>query len=148
MMRSTPDGVVRIGRRGLLVGAVGAGLAACGADDGVDGPRGDRVADGSFSSEAMAGAEVGWSVEWPPGRTRGDRVPVVLALHGRGGDHRTAFSKLGLGQIRDRLGLPVAIASVDGGDHTYYHRRADGTDAAAMIGRELLPVLAGEGLRI
>lgn len=36
--------------------------------------------------------------------------------------------------------LPVAVAAVDGGD-VYWHARADGTDAAALVLDELLPLL-------
>jgi len=41
---------------------------------------------------------------------------------------------------------PFAIASVDGGDSTNWHRRADGDDPPAMVTGELLPMLADRDL--
>ena len=73
------------------------------------------------------------------------------SLHGRGGSHSTSFSDLHLGDVVDdvvRAGAhPFAIASVDGGDHGYWHRRADGTDAGAMVVDDLVPMLRERGLR-
>jgi S-formylglutathione hydrolase FrmB len=41
------------------------------------------------------------------------------------------------------LGLPLAIAAIDGGATSYWHRRADGTDAMAMVLDEFVPLLDG-----
>jgi S-formylglutathione hydrolase FrmB len=74
----------------------------------------------------------------------------VLSLHGRGASHRTTFTTLGLGQVLETLvddGVPpFALASVDGGDHGYWHPRADGTDAGAMVAEEFVPMLDERGL--
>ncbi len=77
-------------------------------------------------------------------------LPVLVALHGLGGDHRTAMGPhLGLDHFLAagvRAGLPpFAIASVDGGT-SYWHRRADGEDASRMVLEEFLPLLADLGL--
>ncbi|HET6167854.1 MAG TPA: alpha/beta hydrolase-fold protein [Marmoricola sp.] len=92
---------------------------------------------------------VGWSVAYPPGHGDGSRIPVVVTMPGRGGDHRTAFDQLHLDEVLDRLrpAAGFAIASVDGGDHSYWHARSDGTDAAAMLADEFLPLLRRRGLR-
>ena len=73
-------------------------------------------------------------------------MPVVVVLHARGADHRTAFDTLGMDRFLRAAGYRFALASVDGGDHTYRHHRADGTDAGAMVTEEFLPLLAAHGL--
>ena len=136
-------------RRTLLLGGTAAALTACGFErDGSTG-AGKRV-DGSFTSAAMKGAAVGWSVAYPSAHPPGERLPVVVSLHGRGASHATAFSSLHLDRVLERVvaeGVPpFAVASVDGGDHSYWHRRADGTDAGAMVADEFLPLLEKRGL--
>ena len=108
---------------------------------------GPRVRE-SFASERR-GTDTGWSVSYPPGSDEGDHLPVLLTLHGRSGNHDTAFDDLGLDRFLadavQRGTEPFAIASVDGGD-AYWHPRADGTDSRAMLKNELLPLLAERGL--
>lgn len=120
--------------------------------DGEDGTipdvaPGPRVRD-SFASERR-GTDTGWSVSYPPGSDQGDHLPVLLTLHGRSGNHDTAFDDLGLDRFLadavQRGTEPFAMASVDGGD-SYWHPRADGTDSRAMVTNELLPLLAELGL--
>ena len=117
--------------------------------------RPGRLVTGSFVSDARGGVRTGWSVAYPPqvpGRPPPPEHPrVLVALHGLGGDHTTSFGRhLGLDRFLSdgvRRGLaPFAIASVDGG-RSYWHRRPDGEDAGAMVLDELLPLLAGRGLR-
>lgn len=127
---------------------------------GVDGtPAADRhrqdrlrladatLVQGSFTSPAMRGAQVGWAVCYPPGTTEESLLPVVLALHGGFGNHLQVFEGMGLLRAQSSPGLvtDVAVGSVDAGT-SYYHRRADGTDTGAMIAQEFLPVLAARGL--
>lgn len=113
------------------------------------GPVGELVS-GSFFSAAMK-TTTGWSIAYPHGTATGSRLPVLVTLHGRSGTHRSAFSDTHLDRFLSaavRSGVaPFAIASVDGGNHSYYHPRADGTDPQRMIVDELLPVLAARGLR-
>jgi len=137
-------------RRALLLAGAAGLVSGCG---GGSGPRaagkGPRV-DGRFTSEKMGGASVGWTLAYPDGHHAGERLPVVVSLHGRGATHRTTFTVLGLAGVLDRLvahGVPAfALASVDGGDHGYWHRRTDGTDAGAMVVDELVPMLGKRGL--
>jgi S-formylglutathione hydrolase FrmB len=163
----------RRSRRAFLLGAGAAGLtgaaALLGVERGVlpgrsslfhalhlDG-RDGRLPDvrpvptvsGSFVSAARLGTRVGWTVCAPP---TAEALPVVLVLHGRGGDHRQAFgSALGLDRflaVALASGVPpFALASVDGGD-SYWHPRDSGEDAGAMVVDELLPLLGRRGLEV
>lgn len=122
-----------------------------GADGVVPEVEPGRVDFARFRSRAR-GKEVGWALARPPGSAAsGGALPVVVALHGRGQDHTSAFR-------RDRLALdrflaaavargvpPFAIASVDG-EETYWHDRANGDRAQAMVLDELLPRLTDAGL--
>lgn len=142
----------RASRRALLLGGAVAGLAACGARsyrqelDASDG----RQVDGRFRSPAMGGGEVGWALRYPPGSGPGDHLPVVVSLHARSASHRTAFTALGMGTALDRLArdgaAPFVLATVDGGDHGYWHEREDGTDAGSMVVDEFVPMLARRGV--
>lgn len=122
---------------------------------GLDGPAGTipdtapvPTVSGSFVSAARRGAPTGWTI-CAPAATQ--RLRPLIVLHGRGGDHRSAFDdQLGLDRfLADAInhgGAPFAIASVDGGDHSYWHRRADGDDAGRMVMDEFIPLLAARGL--
>ena len=75
---------------------------------------------------------------------------MLVVLHGRGADHRSALGGyLGLERFLAQAvaagAAPFAIASIDGGD-TYWHHRASGEDAGAMVTDEFLPLLGREGL--
>ncbi|WP_369068247.1 alpha/beta hydrolase-fold protein [Kineococcus terrestris] len=101
----------------------------------------------TFTSAAR-GREVTWGHYVPHGFVPVG-LPVVVTLHGRGGDARSSFEYL---RMQDALeqhvaggGAPFALASVDGG-LTYWHPRADGDDPLRMVTEELLPRLAGLGL--
>ena len=102
--------------------------------------------DSQFRSEPTQ-----WAVSYPPETTPGDSLPVLITLHGRGGDHRAAFDGLGLDRFLASAvasGVsPFAVASVDGGS-TYWHRRADGSDSGAMVTEEFVPILADQGLDV
>jgi pimeloyl-ACP methyl ester carboxylesterase len=69
---------------------------------------------------------------------------VVVCLHGRNADHRFAFDTIGLHRFVAADRLPWAVVAVDGGDASYWHARADGTDAEAMVLDELLPAVHDE----
>jgi pimeloyl-ACP methyl ester carboxylesterase len=105
------------------------------------------VLDDSFTSAARGGIEVGWSLLLPPGAGE-VALPLVIALHGLGGDHRTLTGPLfGLDRFLAQHvadgGRPFAIAAADGG-RGYWHPH-DGDDAGAMVTDELLPILEQRG---
>jgi enterochelin esterase-like enzyme len=137
---------VVITRRAVLLAAAGAALAGCGGDE----PGAGSWTHGSFVSRYRGGARTGWAILYPPG-FRQARLPVLVALHGRGGHYSDAYRSLHLDRyLADVVAAgirPFAIASVDGGDHEYWHPRR-GTDPAGMVLHEFLPRLADHGLDV
>jgi enterochelin esterase-like enzyme len=151
---------VSLTRRVLLLGAagLGAGVTAAAVVEGprawhragalIDPPAEPHVT-GAFASAARRGRRVRWAIAYPPGATAD--IPVTLVLHGRGDNYATAFGSHALDRFLAAAVVggtpPFALASVDGGDHTYWHRRRDGDDPQRMLTDELVPMLARRGLR-
>jgi pimeloyl-ACP methyl ester carboxylesterase len=112
------------------------------------GPAGS-VVQGTLDSTAM-GREIAFDIAYPAQVVRG--IPVLLQLHGRGDDHSGALGSHHLGAYLSEVvrgGVPpFAVVAADGGDHSYWHPRADGTDPQRMLVAELLPRLAASGLNI
>ncbi len=161
-----------ISRRGLLLGTATAAVAVGGVGVaveerwlpgrtrvrgllGLNGPGGHipdvtpgTVVTGSFVSQHRLGARTGWSIVYPGAEA--EPLPVMVSLHGLGGDHTTAISQLGIDRFLPAAvaaGVPrFAIATVDGGT-TYWHPRPTGEDAGAMVLEEFLPLLGEQGLR-
>lgn len=100
--------------------------------------RGER--NGTLDSRYMKGP-VNWTVWRPPGK--GALQGVIFCLHGYQADHRFAFDSVQVPEAATRVGLRVAVAGVDGGADSYWHRRADGTDALAMLLEEFVPLVQG-----
>lgn len=105
---------------------------------------------GSFASTHRGGASTNWILAHPAGVSL-DGLPVLISLHGKGGDASYSFGASNLAleyyltDSIERGNAPIAIASIDGGD-TYWHARADGTDSGATVLDELVPLLADTGL--
>lgn len=93
---------------------------------------------GGLASRFMKGP-VGWTLSTPAH----GRAPqaLLICLHGKDEDHRYAFDTLQMPDIAASVGLPLAVAAVDGGHDSYWHRRADGTDSMAMLLQEFLPLV-------
>ncbi len=84
-------------------------------------------------------SNLGWTVSLPPGP-----APVrgtIFCLHGYHGDHRMAFDQIHVPDVAAFVGLRVAVAAVDGGTDSYWHKRADGTDALLMLLDEFVPLV-------
>jgi S-formylglutathione hydrolase FrmB len=163
----------RLSRRALIVrgGAAAAGLIGAvaladafvvpglgvadaeGVECGAVGPLPDVVPGpierGTFRSAAR-GREVGFALVYPPGARPGDRLPLCLYLHGRGGSHRNvADPPMGLPWfLADRVAAgvpPLALLAVDGGN-AWWHLRANGDDPQRMLLDEVLPLAERRGL--
>jgi S-formylglutathione hydrolase FrmB len=85
---------------------------------------------------------VRYGIAVPPG-ANGAPTPVVYCLHGRGGDERFATETIRLQDFLAAANVNIAVASVDGGPSSYWHRRKDGTDALAMVLDEMVPLVDG-----
>ncbi|HEY2271915.1 MAG TPA: alpha/beta hydrolase-fold protein [Jatrophihabitantaceae bacterium] len=141
-------------RRAFLLGGIGAAglaLAGCGLPDGVpDNGPGPMVSDTFHSSYRHQ--DVGYAISYPPGHKPGEQLPVLVTLHGRGGDHTTAFHRsLYLDHYQAQAvqqGVRAfVVTAVDGGDHEYWHPRDDG-DPAGMVEHEFIPLLGRHGLQV
>lgn len=135
-------------RTALRLSAAAAGAVALGASTKpaigyADAPT---MVTGSFVSAARGGIPTNWAIARPPGQT-GPLRPVI-ALHGKGSNAATVMAggvESGLAQAVAAGLPPFAVVAVDGGG-SYWHRRASGEDAGAMVLNELLPMLDGQGL--
>ena len=143
--RSVPaSGGVTPTRRAVL-GAAMAGLASLGlaglAGGTITAPALLRES-GTLSSEHWPGRRVGWMLARPD-RPRA----LVVALHGMGGRAADWFG--GMHLERAMVGTGLAVAAIDGAA-AYWHPRNRGpfagTDTAAMVIEDFLPLLADRGL--
>jgi S-formylglutathione hydrolase FrmB len=101
---------------------------------------------GSFISAARGGIPTNWAIARPPGANR--LLRPVIALHGKGSSAATVMGggvEQGLAEAAAAGLPPLAVVAVDGGG-SYWHRRASGEDAGAMVTDELIPMLARQGL--
>lgn len=133
----------RVVLRGLLGMATLTGVSACSDLPDSLGGGATRTERGTISGAGITDAA------WVLARPKGDeQVPLCVILHGRGGH---AGEIIGGGLRADDVladllakgGAPFAVAAIDGGD-TYWHSRADGSDAGALVTEHLLPLLAGD----
>jgi len=88
----------------------------------------------------MPSGQVSYRVASP---LSGHPSAVLLCLHGRRGDDAYAFDVMGVHRFVAERKLPWTVASVDGGEASYWHRRKDGRDPQAVIFDDLLPRLIG-----
>jgi enterochelin esterase-like enzyme len=98
-------------------------------------------ADGTFYSAARR-QTVGYTIAYPPGHRRGDELPLVVMLHGYGGNHANALAGMLPAQAvalkpGGRPLAPMAMVTVDGGDG--YWNPHPGDDPMAMVIDELIP---------
>ena len=110
-------------------------------------PAGPQVS-GTFYSAARR-TTVGYTIGYPPGHGPGDRLPLVIALHGFGGSHVDALSGLSPAQalalrVAGRPLPPMALVAVDGGGG--YWNPHPGDNPQAMLAGELIPMCQRRGL--
>lgn len=94
------------------------------------------VVSGTLTSAHMS-FPVKWSIAVPAGALTG----VVYCLHGWGEDHRFAFDHIYLPDFAAAGDARLAIAAVDGGSDSYWHRRANGDDPLTMLLDEFIPLV-------
>jgi hypothetical protein len=103
---------------------------------------------GTFSSKARR-RRVGYTIAWPPGHGPGSTLPLVVMLHGEGGNHSDALSGLRPEQaVALEVGgqplPPMGLVTVDGGPG-YWNPHPD-DDPMAMVVDELIPMCQALGL--
>jgi enterochelin esterase-like enzyme len=104
---------------------------------------------GSFYS-AKRNRQVAYSIGYPPGHEPGSRLPLVVMLHGFGGDHASALTGLtpaqavALADAGGSLLPPMALVTVDGGNG--YWNTHPGDDPLGMLADELIPLCQRQGL--
>jgi len=111
------------------------------------GPPGPSFS-GTFYSAARNRA-VGYTLAYPPHHRAGDELPLVIMLHGYGGNHADALVGMSPRQaVALRIGgrplPPVAMVTADGGDG--YWNPHPGDDPVAMVIGELIPLCQRLGL--
>lgn len=109
----------------------------------VPGPRAEGELSSAFLDEAPH-----FVVSYPPRSRPGDRLPVVVALHGAGRTAEAWFDELGVDEFLADSGHRYAVAAVDGGLRSFWHERTDGQDPSRMVLEEFVPALAERGLRL
>jgi enterochelin esterase-like enzyme len=103
---------------------------------------------GTFHSAAR-NRTVGYTIAYPPGHRPGDRLPLVIMLHGYGGNHGNALAGISPAQavalkVQGRPLAPMAIVTIDGGNG--YWTPHPGDDPMAMVIDELIPFCQRRGL--
>jgi enterochelin esterase-like enzyme len=106
----------------------------------------------SFSRTFYSAARrrtVGYTIAYPPGHRAGSELPLVVMLHGYGGNHADALVGMSPAQAValqvDRRPLaPMALVTVDGGNG-YWNPHPDDDPMAMVIG-ELIPLCRRLGL--
>ena len=125
-------------------------------DGGCDAPAPDFAAyaapgpqySGTFYSAARR-TTVGYTIGYPPGHGPGDKLPLVIALHGFGDNHTNAlFGLTPSAAVALKPGgtplPPMALVTVDGGGG--YWNPHPGDNPQAMLTDELIPLCQRQGL--
>jgi len=94
---------------------------------------------------------VGYTITYPPGHGPGDALPLVVMLHGEGGDHVNPLagmtSALAMALVVDGKPLPpMAMVTVDGGRG--YWNPHPGDDPMGMVIDELIPMCQKRSLGV
>jgi enterochelin esterase-like enzyme len=103
---------------------------------------------GAFYSHARR-RSVGYTIAYPPGHRPGGELPLVVMLHGFGGNHADALAGMSPAQaVALKAGgtapAPIAMVTVDGGGG--YWNPHPGDDPMAMVTGELIPRCQRVGL--
>jgi pimeloyl-ACP methyl ester carboxylesterase len=109
-----------------------------------------RNESGSFYSKYRR-REVGYTIGYPPLGTTQGSVPLVVMLHGEGGNHRSVPIGMSPAQaVALRVGgsklTPMALVTVDGGWGYWHPHPTD--DPLAMVTEELIPMCQSKDLGV
>lgn len=133
---------VSLTRRSLLasaaLGAVGAGLAGC------RGAEPWSLVQGTLESPYAVNGAADWFLARPPGEAV---VPVILLLHGTGQSADQILANRRVVEQVHEVSPGMAVAGIDGAS-SYWHARADGSDAGALVLQDFLPLLADHGVDV
>jgi S-formylglutathione hydrolase FrmB len=107
-----------------------------------------RTQTGSFYSHARH-TTVWYTIGYPPISCRSNpHLPLVLFLHGFGGNHLAGIGDLTMQDaavLSAKDGKPMAFVAMDGGNG-YWHPTTGGDNAMRMLTHELIPRLQRMGL--
>ena len=111
-------------------------------------PRSGPSSSRTFYSAARR-RTVGYTIAYPPGHRAGDELPLVVMLHGYGGNHADALVGMSPAQavalqVDGGPLAPMAMVTVDGGNG--YWNPHPGDDPMAMVIGELIPLCRRLGL--
>jgi pimeloyl-ACP methyl ester carboxylesterase len=103
---------------------------------------------GAFYSHARR-RRVGYTIAYPPDRRPGGELPLVVMLHGFGGNHTDALAGMSPAQavalkVDGKALTPMALVTVDGGGG--YWNPHPGDDPMTMVIDELIPLCQRLGL--
>jgi pimeloyl-ACP methyl ester carboxylesterase len=103
---------------------------------------------GSFYSHAR-NCSVGYTIGFPPGNDPGSPLPLVVMLHGYGGNHTDALAAMSPAQavalkVHGAPLKPMALVTADGGSG--YWNPHPGDNPMAMVIDELIPMCQRLGL--
>jgi enterochelin esterase-like enzyme len=103
---------------------------------------------GTFFSHAR-NRPVGYTIGYPPGHRPGARLPLIVMLHGYGGNHTSALSGLTPAQavalrVNGHPLPPMALVTADGGPG--YWNPHPGDNPLRMLTEELIPMCQRRGL--
>jgi S-formylglutathione hydrolase FrmB len=106
--------------------------------------------DGSFFSRYRR-TQVGYTIGYPAGHGPGSVLPLIVMLHGFGGDHTNAMAGITPAHavsllVNGEALAPMAMVTVDGGGG-YWHPHP-GDDPMGMVVHELIPMLQDRGLGV
>jgi S-formylglutathione hydrolase FrmB len=92
---------------------------------------------------------VGYTIAYPPGHEPGSQLPLVVMLHGFGGNHTNAVAGMSPAQavaihVDGEPLVPMAMVTVDGGGG--YWNPHPGDNPMAMVIDEVIPMCQRMGL--
>ena len=105
---------------------------------------------GIFYSKAR-NTEVGYTIAYPPGHGPGSALPLIVMLHGFGGNHTDAVAGMTPAQalalvVEGHRMPPMAMVTVDGGGG--YWNPHPGDDPMGMVVDEVIPMCQQRGLGV